>query len=119
MGEVVRVDAGDACVIDLVQAYAIDGSLSGQLEIDYRIFVAGPCGSPQGTFAEYWIARGTFDGAVSGRPTTASFWYRADVEVGGVVDGTMRLAGDVGGSLSIAGRFSDGRLTYQGMLEPS
>jgi len=52
VGDVVRADAGDACIIDLVQGYSIEGSLSGQLEIDYRIFVAGPCGSPQGTFEE-------------------------------------------------------------------
>lgn len=89
------------------------------MEIDYRIFVAGPCGSPPGTFEETWIARGTFEGTVSGRSAAATLWYRADVAESGVVDGTMRLAGEVGGSLSVRGRFADGGLTYEGTLEPS
>lgn len=116
--EVVRVDAGGACIIDLAQRYEIIGTLLGELQIDYRIFVNGPCGSPQGTFDEYWIARGTFTGTVEEGAASASFWYRADVAAGGDVSGTMRFAGDVVGELAVSGRFSEGRLSYQGTLQP-
>lgn len=118
-GDVVRVDAGGACVIDLVQRYAIEGTLTGSLSVDYRIFVDGPCGSPAGTFDEHWIARGTFEGMLEGSSAKANLWYRADVEAGGKVDGTMSFAGDFSGDLSVAGNFADGRLTYAGALQPS
>ncbi len=55
----VRVDAGKSCIVDIKQSYTISGTLSGALEIDYRILINGPRGSPPGTTAEEWIAHGT------------------------------------------------------------
>jgi hypothetical protein len=115
---IVRVDAGGACIIDLVQAYETGGTLVGKLEIDYRIFVDGACGSPPGTFYEEWIAFGTFTGTAAGHAASASLWYRADVTAGGVVEGSISFAGDVVGEVAVSGRFSDGRLSYHGLLEP-
>jgi len=113
---VVRTPAGDACIVDLVQAYEIHGSLTGTLEIDYRIFVAGPCGSPPGTFRESWIAHGTFTGAFNGDPTTADLWYLADVDEDGALAGTMGFSNGLSGELTVSGRFSDRRLSYRGPL---
>lgn len=113
---VVRTPAGDACIVDLLQAYEIQGSLAGTLEIDYRIYVDGPCGSPQGTFSESWIAHGRFTGTAGGDAAAADFWYLADVAEGGVVTGSMGFSGDVSGELSVAGQFSDRRLSYRGPL---
>lgn len=118
IGEVARVDAGGACIIDLVQRYEVEGSLSGALEANYRIFVEGPCGSPPGTFHEEWIAYGTFEGNADGAPSSSNFWYRAEVATGGRVEGTLRLEGDVQRELVISGRFSDGRLSYSGRRSP-
>lgn len=113
----VRVDAGGACIVDLVQGYRITGALEGELELDYRIFVDGPCGSPVGTYDEEWIAHGTFQGTAWGDAATATLWYRAHVAAGGVVEGRMNLAGTVAGEVAVSGRFSEGRLSYQGDLE--
>jgi hypothetical protein len=115
----VRVEAGGACVIDLVQRYTVDGALEGEFSIDYRILVAGPCGQPAGTFDEEWIAHGTFSGVALGRDATATLLYTARVSAGGFVSGTILLRGDVEGELEVRGRFADGRLSYSGELEPS
>jgi hypothetical protein len=103
----------------LVQDYTIDGSLNGELRIDYRILVAGPCGSPAGTFEEEWIAHGRFSGIALGREATAELLYTARVTTGGSVDGTMVLKGDVQGELQIGGDFADGQLSYSGVLQLS
>lgn len=115
----VRVDAGGACVVDLVQHYVIEGALSGELSIDYRILVAGPCGSPAGTYEEEWIAYGTFSGTVDEQEVTASLLYTADVGAGGSVEGTMLLGGGLEGKLEIRGELSDRRLSYSGVAEPA
>lgn len=109
------MDAGGACVIDLVQDYVIDGALSGELSFDYRILVAGPCGSPAGTYEEEWIAYGTFSGTVDGRKATATLLYTADVRAGGTVKGSMILRGGVKGELEISGEFADRQLSYSGV----
>lgn len=115
----VRVDAGGACVVDLVQDYTIEGALTGELSIDYRILVAGPCGSPAGTFEEEWIAHGTFSGTALGQKVTAGLLYTADVTAGGFVEGTMIFDGGVDGELEISGEFVDRQLSYSGILKLS
>lgn len=118
LGEVSRVDAGGACVVDLVQGYEVEGSLSGEFEANYRIFVDGPCGSPAGTFEEEWIAFGRFEGRINGTPRSSSLWYRAEVAAGGRIEGTIGLEGPPGGELQVSGDFSDQRLSYVGRLGP-
>ncbi len=112
----VRVDAGGACVVDLVQDYTVDGALVGELSIDYRILAAGPCGSPAGTFNEEWIAHGTFSGTALGQQATAVLLYTARARSGGSVDGTIVLRGSVEGELKISGEFADRQLSYRGVL---
>jgi hypothetical protein len=111
-----RVDAGDGCVVDLRQTYNVKGTLSGSFDIDFRIMVHGPCGQPIGTFAEEWIARGTFDGSVSGKSASARFTYSATVRAGGEVTGEIVLGQGLNGNLRVSGNFSDGQLAYDGLL---
>ncbi len=112
----VRVDAGKSCVVDVKQAYVVDGTLSGSFVIDYRILVIGSCGSPLGTFDEEWIARGTFAGTVNDVSASASFTYTAIVKAGGEVTGQIVLGQGLGGDLRIHGNFGDGKLAYEGQL---
>lgn len=116
VGSPVRVDAGGACVVDLVQEYVIDGTLSGELSVDYRILVAGPCGFPAGTYDEEWIAHGTFSGSAHGKGVDATLLYTAHVAEGGSVAGTMVFRGGVDGELEVVGDFADQRLSYRGVL---
>lgn len=75
----VRVDAGGSCVIDLRQSYDISGTLSGSLEIDYRIIVYSPCvTAAPGKYDEQWIAHGVFTGTIDGATTSTP---NADVTV--------------------------------------
>jgi hypothetical protein len=115
----VRVDAGGACVVDLVQDYTIEGTLTGELTFDYRILVEGPCGSPAGTFDEEWIAHWKFSGTALGQKVTASVLYTAEVRAGGSVRGKVILRGVVEADLEITGDFADQRLSYNGTLEVS
>lgn len=112
-----RVDAGESCVIDLIQTYSITGSLSGFLEADYRIRVAGGCGAPIGTFDEQWIAHGTFTGTLDGAPASGRFSYTARAEAGGKVEGRIVFGQGLQGTLSIHGNFGDGYLSYDGHVE--
>lgn len=112
----VRVDAGGACVVDLVQDYTLEGAVTGELTLDYRILVAGPCGSPPGTFDEEWIAHGSFSGTASGQEATATVLYTARAGVGGRVTGTISFGGGMEGELEVTGEFSDRRLTYSGRV---
>jgi hypothetical protein len=109
-----RTDAGGECVVDLVQRYELSGTLSGAATVDYRILVHGPCGSPPGTFAEEWIARGTLKGALSQTEVTATLTYVASVAVGGEVEGEMTLGDGVTGVLQISGQFAERQLGYSG-----
>jgi hypothetical protein len=111
-----RVDAGRSCIVDLEQDYVITGTLSGTLNIDYRIRVDGPCGSPIGTFDEDWIAYGTFTGIFRGVDATASLTYLAHVAAGGNVEGTLVFGQGLSGELTVKGNFADGRLSYKGRL---
>jgi hypothetical protein len=100
--------------VDLKQAYTITGTLTGAMVIDYRILVAGPCGSPAGTFDEDWIAYGTFDGTIKGVSASGALTYTAHVKAGGQVDGQITLGQGIDGVLRVHGNFSDGKLTYEG-----
>lgn len=112
-----RVDAGESCVVDLTQDYSVTGSLSGSLEADYRILVAGGCGAPIGTFDEQWIAHGTFTGTLDGAPASGRFSYTARVKAGGGVEGRMVFGQGLQGTLSIDGNFGGGYLSYDGHVE--
>lgn len=108
------VDTGAGCVIDLRQSYAVHGTLSGSAEMDYRILVDGPCGSPPGTFDEEWIAWGSFDGTLDGAPASGGLVYTARVKAGGDVDGRIVLGRGLTGELRVTGNFADGHLAYEG-----
>jgi hypothetical protein len=116
VGAPVRVEAGPACIVDLTQRYALDGGLSGRMEINYRILVHGPCGSPAGTFDEEWIAHGTFDGTLEGDSASGTFVYTADVRDNGQVSGKLAFGSGIDGELTTHGAFSDGSLAYSGSV---
>ena len=112
----VRTDAGGGCNVDLTQDYTIEGTLLGAMRVDYRIWVAGPCGSPVGTFDEHWIAHGTFTGTKDGMAASARFSYLAEVKAGGSVKGHIVFSHGLNGEFSVRGNFADGRLTYEGWV---
>ncbi|MEZ4415953.1 MAG: hypothetical protein R3E10_09355 [Gemmatimonadota bacterium] len=112
-----RVAAGPTCIVDLTQGYEVRGDLAGRMEIDFRILVQGPCGSPAGTYEETWIAHGTFEGSLGQETASGSFVYTAAVRSGGQVDGRMVFGDGLEGALSIEGRFSAGELEYAGTVE--
>ena len=114
----VRVDAGGNCVVDLRQAYDISGTLSGSLEIDYRILVYGPCETPPviGKYDEEWIVHGTFTGTINGPAASGSLTYTAQVQAGGDVEGRILLGGGLDGELAVSGNFGDGELSYDGRV---
>lgn len=117
VGQPVRMEAGASCIVDVKQAYTIDGTLSGSLEIDYRIIVDGPCGSAIGTYDERWIAKGIFDGTLSGDNGTGNFSYTANVRAGGDVQGKMVFGQGLEGELNVSGNFNDGSLAYRGWMK--
>ena len=112
-----RIDVGKSCLVDIRQAYTISGTLNGSLVIDYRILVAGPCGSPAGTFDEDWIAYGEFNGAVNGNTASGKLSYTAHVKAGGEVEGHIILGQGLDGDLSVHGNFDDGKLSYKGWVK--
>jgi hypothetical protein len=112
----VRVDAAGSCIVDLSQRYTFAGSLNGTSNIDYRILIHGPCGSPIGTYDEDWIAYGTFTGTIDGKNRHIAFSYTAEVTAGGNVDGKIVLGGPAKGELRISGNFGDGVLSYRGWV---
>lgn len=103
-------------MVELRQSYAISGTLSGSMVIDYRILVAGPCGAPLGTFDEEWIAHGKFCGTIDGSAASGSLSYVARVRAGGDVDGRIVLGQGLDGELRVHGVFGDGRLSYEGSV---
>lgn len=112
----VRTEVGDTCVVDLGQRYTIDGTITGTMQIDFRIFVAGPCGAPPGTFEEHWIARGRYSVRVGESTREGPLVYLADVKAGGRVDGRLTLAEGVQGGLEVQGNFNEGVMRYRGRL---
>lgn len=117
-GQPVRIDAGGSCVIDLKQDYDMSGTLSGSLEIDYRILVYGPCEVPPvlGKHDEQWIAYGRFSVEADGVASSGTLTYTARVRAGGDVVGRMVLRGSMNGTLAVSGNFADGRLSYRGRV---
>jgi hypothetical protein len=114
-----RVDAGGCCIVDIRQAYDISGTLSGSLEIDYRIIVYGPCEVPPilGKYNESWIAHGTFLGTINGSSTSGTLTYTAQVKAGGEVEGRMMFNGGIYGEVTVSGNFDDGKLSYIGCVK--
>lgn len=115
----VRVDAGGSCIVDLRQAYNISGTLSGSLEIDYRIIVHGPCEIPPilGKYDEEWIAHGVFTGTIDGAAASGSLTYTAQVRARGEVEGRIVFGGEIDGELAVSGKFDDGKLSYRGQVK--
>lgn len=114
----VLIEAGKSCIVELVQGYAMTGSLNASLEVDYRIWVQGPCGSPPGTFDEEWIAFGSI-AEKEGEGWRGNLTYIATVKAGGLVQGQMEFGQGLEGELKIQGKFSDGRLAYEGWIDSS
>lgn len=113
----VRIDAGESCVVDVKQSYTIVGTLSGSAEVDFRILVAGPCGSPPGTFDEEWIAHGEFIGTMNGTAAAGRFDYAARVGAGGDMEGRIVLGQGLAGELTVHGNFGEGSLSYDGWVD--
>ncbi len=113
----VRNDIGKGCIVEIKLPYNITGTLTGNLEIDFRILVNGPCGEPAGTYDEEWIAFGSFSGTVDGSPGSGKFTYTADVKTGGDVDGKIVFGQGIDGELVVKGNFKNKRLSYYGHLD--
>lgn len=105
-------------MVELRQAYDISGTLSGSLEIDYRILVYGPCEVPPviGKYDEEWVAHGTFTGTIDGSATSGSLTYTARVRAGGDVEGRILLGGGLNGKLAVSAIFGVGKLSYHGWV---
>ena len=116
LGKPVRNEIGESCIVEVKQAYNITGTLTGKLEIDFRILVYGPCTEPPGTYKEEWIAFGSFSGTVDGSPGFGKFTYTADVKAGGEVDGKMIFGDGIEGELVVNGNFKDRKLSYNGEI---
>ena len=112
-----KVAAGKACIVDLVQAYQVMGTLSGTFEIDYRILVFGECGVPPGTYNEEWIAHGTFNGSIDKIPISGSLSYTAEVKAGGELVGRIIFGQGIVGELIVKGNFKNGKLSYSGWID--
>ena len=112
----VKNEIGGGCIVELKLPYNITGNLTGNLEIDFRILVYGSCDKPSGTFNEEWIAFGSFNGTVDGSPSSGMFTYTADVKAGGDVKGKIIFGQGIEGELLVKGNFSDGKLSYNGIL---
>jgi hypothetical protein len=112
----VRTQVGDVCIVDLGQRYTIDGTITGTMQIDYRIFVAGPCGAPPGTYDEQWIARGRYSVHVGEPVREGPLGYLASVTSKGRVEGRITLAEELRGTLEVRGNFNDGVMQYRGRL---
>lgn len=112
-----RISAGKGCIVNLIQPYNISGTLTGTMELNYRILVKGPCGSPAGTFDKEWIAYGIFSGLVNDKKASGNMSYVANVKAGGQVDGQVVFGHGLVGKLHVYGNFSDGKLSYKGYLK--
>ena len=112
-----RIDAGNSCIVDLIQSYSLSGTISGKVDFNYRILVKGPCGSPAGTFDEEWIAYGKFKGKINNKSAFGNMSYTAKVKSGGEINGIIVLGQGLEGELSVYGNFSDGKLSYKGVIK--
>ena len=82
--------------------------------IDFRIFVAGDCTKPPGTYDEHWISYGTYAVRVRETEYTGALIYLATVKAGGKVEGTLTLDGELSAELKVAGNLKDGYMNYSG-----
>jgi len=112
----VRIEIGGNCIVEVKQEYNITGTLTGKLEIDFRILVYGHCGETPGTYKEEWIAYGSFGGSIDGTPANARFTYTSEVKAGGDVEGEIIFGQGIKGELKVKGNFKDGKLSYNGLL---
>jgi hypothetical protein len=112
---VVRTKVGGDCVVDLKQGYGLEGSLVGEMEIDFHIFISGDCTKAPGTFDENWISYGTYAIRVGDTEYTGALIYLAKVKAGGKVDGTLTLDGEFSADCKIDGNFADGYMSYIGV----
>ena len=111
--EPARRKVGSGCVVDLMQTYDLEGSLVGEMVIDFRIFVAGDCTQPPGTFDEHWISYGTYVVRIRETEHAGTLIYLATVKAG-KVEGTLALGGELSAELEVVGNFEDGYLSYSG-----
>jgi len=86
------------------------------MRLDYRIFVAGPCGAPPGTYDEHWIAFGRYSFDVDHEHLEGPLVDLARVQAGGDAEGSMTLADGLEGTLEVRGSFHDGFMRYEGSL---
>ncbi len=112
-----KIDIGKECIVELTKKYEISGTLSGAVQIDYRILVHGPCGVAPGTYDEDWIAYGTFVGSCQEEAMSCKFSYVASVKAGGNVEGRILLGRGLDGKLDVSGNFNDGMLRYKGWVK--
>ena len=110
----VRTKVGSACVVDLRQNYDLEGSLAGEMKIDYRIFVDGDCTKPPGTFDEHWISYGTYAVLIRETKFKGALTSIATVRAGGSIDGTLTLDGELSAELHVSGNFKDSYVSYSG-----
>ena len=80
--------------------------------IDFRIFVAGDCTKPPGTYDEHWISYGTYTVRVQDTEYTGTLTYLAPVKAGRKVEGTLTTDGEFSAALNVAGHFEDGYMSY-------
>ena len=111
-----RIEAGNDCIVDLIQNYTVNGPLSGTFDIDYRIIVHGPCTEPPGTYDEEWIAHGYFTGKINNLTSEGKFTYTAKVRENGSVNGKIVFGPGITGELDISGNFNEGQLSYKGII---
>lgn len=117
--EPARRKVGSGCVVDLKQTYDLEGSLAGEMVIDFRIFVAGDCTRPPGTFDEHWISYGTYAVRAQQEEYRGALVYLATVKAGGKVKGTLTLDGELSAELEVTGNFEDGYMSYSGAKNSS
>jgi hypothetical protein len=110
----VRRKVGSGCVVELVQAYDLEGALVGKMEINFRIFVSGDCTKAPGTYDEHWISYGTYAVRVGDAEYTGELTYLATVRAGGKVQGTLTLDGELSAELKVSGNLDDGFMSYAG-----
>jgi hypothetical protein len=110
--ELTRSKVGSGCVVDIKQAYDVQGSLVGEMVIDFRIFVAGDCTKPPGTYDEHWISYGTYVIRVQGTECSGALIYLGTVRADGKVEGTLMLDGELSAELKVTGDFEDGYMSY-------
>lgn len=110
-----RRRVGPGCVVDLEQVYDVEGSLVGEMQLDFRIYVVGDCTKSPGTYDEHWISYGTYTIRTQDAEYRGALTYLATAKAGGKVEGRLTLDGEVSAELDVTGEFADGFMNYKGM----